>query len=93
VVTLTELLVVVIVDLTEWAESEGIARVTASAYRWFREGKPLVAPRRVGGLILVDPPAAGTMVVYARVSSADLKPDVDRRAGRSGCHRGGLCAQ
>jgi len=57
------------VNLAEWAESQGISRVTA--YRWFRDGKLPVAARKVGGLILVDAPAAaessGTTVVYARV--------------------------
>jgi predicted site-specific integrase-resolvase len=60
---------VVSVNLAEWAESQGISRVTA--YRWFRDGKLPVAARMVGGLILVDAPAAaessGTTVVYARV--------------------------
>jgi predicted site-specific integrase-resolvase len=71
----SKVVVVVIVDLAEWAESQGIARVTASAYRWLCEGKLLVAARKVGGLILVNPSAAadvaGTTVVYARVACAD----------------------
>ena len=72
--------------LAEWAESQGIARVTA--YRWFREGKLLVPARKVGGLILVDCPAAPSepatseTVVYARVSSADQKSDLDRQVAR-----------
>ncbi len=71
-------------SLAEWAESQGIARVTA--YRWFREGKLPVPARKVGGLILVDPPAAdrpsAETVVYARVSSADQKSDLDRQVAR-----------
>ncbi len=58
-----------------------------TAYRWFREGKLPVPARRVGRLILVDPAAVepaptGTTVVYARVSSADQKPDLDRQVAR-----------
>jgi len=73
-------------NLAEWAETQGIARGTA--YRWFREGKLPVPARRVGGLILVDSPAAlevpstSETVVYARVSSADQKSDLDRQVAR-----------
>ena len=72
-------------NLAEWAESQGIARVTA--YRWFRDGKLPVPARKVGGLILVDVPDTasaprGTTVVYARVSAADQKPDLDRQVAR-----------
>jgi predicted site-specific integrase-resolvase len=73
------------VNLKEWAEREGVHHVTA--YRWFREGKLPVPARRAGRLILVDPAAtqpapAGVSVVYARVSSADQKPDLDRQVSR-----------
>ncbi len=72
-------------NLAEWAESQGIARVTA--YRWFRAGKLPVPARKVGGLILVDTPDAAAWrttetVVYARVSSADQKSDLDRQVAR-----------
>lgn len=71
-------------NLAEWAETQGIARVTA--YRWFREGKLPVPARKVGGLILVDSPApvpsTSETVVYARVSSADQKSDLDRQVAR-----------
>jgi predicted site-specific integrase-resolvase len=58
-----------------------------TAYRWFREGKLPVPARRAGRLILVDPAAtepapAGMTVVYARVSSADQKADLDRQVAR-----------
>lgn len=57
-----------------------------TAYRWFRDGKLPVPARRVGGLILVDAPgmdaAAGTVAVYARVSSADQRADLDRQVAR-----------
>jgi predicted site-specific integrase-resolvase len=73
------------VNLKEWAAREGVHYVTA--YRWFREGKLPVPARRAGRLILVDPAAtepapAGMTVVYARVSSADQKADLDRQVAR-----------
>jgi predicted site-specific integrase-resolvase len=73
------------VNLKEWAAREGVHHVTA--YRWFREGKLPVPARRVGRLILVDPaatgPAAeGVTAVYARVSSADQRADLDRQVAR-----------
>jgi predicted site-specific integrase-resolvase len=73
------------VNLKEWAAREGVHYVTA--YRWFREGKLRVPARRAGRLILVDPAAtepapAGMTVVYARVSSADQKADLDRQVAR-----------
>jgi predicted site-specific integrase-resolvase len=75
----------VLVNLKEWAAREGVHYVTA--YRWFREGKLPVPARRVGRLILVDPAAtepvaAGVSVVYARVSCADQKTDLDRQVAR-----------
>ena len=75
-----------LMNLAEWAETQGIARGTA--YRWFREGRLPVPARRVGGLILVDSPVAvevpstSETVVYARVSSADQKSDLDRQVAR-----------
>jgi predicted site-specific integrase-resolvase len=72
------------VNLKEWAKREGVHPVTA--YRWFREGILPVPARRVGGLILVEQPTetvpAETVVVYARVSSADQKDDLDRQVAR-----------
>ena len=64
-----------------------------------RDGMLPVPARKVGGLILVDEPApssaAGMAVVYARVSSADQKSDLDRQVARvtgwgdqPGCRRG-----
>lgn len=59
-----------------------------TAYRWFRDGKLPVKARKVGGLILIDEdadPAAGLpeqVVVYARVSSADQRSDLDRQVAR-----------
>ncbi len=71
-------------NLKEWAGVQGIHPVTA--YRWFRDGKLPVPARRVGGLILVDAPGAsvptGRVAVYARVSSADQRADLDRQVAR-----------
>ncbi|HEU0190960.1 MAG TPA: IS607 family transposase [Mycobacterium sp.] len=72
-------------NLAAWAERNGVARVTA--YRWFRAGRLPVSAQRVGRLILVDEPAGdggpvGRTTVYARVSSADQKADLDRRVAR-----------
>jgi predicted site-specific integrase-resolvase len=70
--------------LKRWAELNGVHHVTA--YRWFREGKLPVPARRVGRLILIDVPSTGrdtgSTVVYARVSSADQRPDLDRQVAR-----------
>jgi predicted site-specific integrase-resolvase len=73
------------VNLATWAERNGVARVTA--YRWFRAGLLPVAARKVGRLILVDDPAveAGPQprtAVYARVSSADQRADLDPQVAR-----------
>lgn len=71
--------------MKQWAAREGVHYVTA--YRWFREGKLPVPARRVGRLILVDPAATeptpvGVTAIYARVSSADQKTDLDRQVAR-----------
>ena len=73
------------VNLKEWAKREGVHPVTA--YRWFREGKLPVPARRVGGLILVEQaaeasPSGTAVVVYAGVSSADQRSDLDRQVAR-----------
>lgn len=72
-------------NLATWAERNGVARGTA--YRWFRAGLLSVMARRVGRLILVDEPAGDAgmrspTAVYARVSSADQKADLDRQVAR-----------
>jgi predicted site-specific integrase-resolvase len=71
------------VNLKEWAAVQGIHPKTA--YRWYREGKLPVPVKRVDRLILVDAPAprkTGKVAVYARVSSADQKADLDRQVAR-----------
>lgn len=72
-------------DLVAWAESNGVARVTA--YRWLRAGLLPVPARKVGRLILLGEPTGGAglrarTAVYARVSSADQKADLDRQVAR-----------
>jgi predicted site-specific integrase-resolvase len=73
-------------NLAAWAERNGVARVTA--YRWFRAGLLPVPAQRVGRLILVDDSSPGPTArpaltaVYARVSSADQKLDLDRQVAR-----------
>lgn len=69
-------------NLAVWAERNGVARVTA--YRWFHAGLLPVPARKAGRLILVDDQPAdrsrrARTAVYARVSSADQKVDLDRQ--------------
>jgi predicted site-specific integrase-resolvase len=72
------------VNLKEWAAREGISYTTAR--RWLAAGKLPVPAQKVGGLILVEDTVAGRpegiTAVYARVSSADQKPDLDRQVAR-----------
>jgi predicted site-specific integrase-resolvase len=73
------------VNLKEWAVSQGVSY--AVARKWYADGILPVSARRVGGLILVgdlaDGPApTGSTVVYARVSSVDQRPDLDRQVAR-----------
>lgn len=71
-------------NLKEWAAREGVSYTTAR--RWLAAGKLPVPARKVGGLILVEdrtaPEPEGIAAVYARVSSADQKPDLDRQVAR-----------
>lgn len=73
------------VNLKEWAASQGIAYVTAR--RQYAAGTLPVPTYRLGRLIMVGEPMpsaapAGQTVVYARVSSADQRPDLDRQVAR-----------
>jgi putative resolvase len=76
------------VNLTEWAQAQGIDVTTA--YRWYRKGRLPVPVQKVGWLILVSPEiassaggvAAGGVGLYARVSSHDQKADLDRQVAR-----------
>jgi putative resolvase len=72
------------VKLAEWARRNGVHPQTA--YRWFREGTmPVPARRLPSGTIMVevaDAARQGQVVVYARVSSADQRADLDRQVAR-----------
>jgi predicted site-specific integrase-resolvase len=76
---------IVDVNLKEWAASQGVAYVTAR--RQYAAGTLPVPTYRLGRLIMVGEPLtaapdAGQTVVYARVSSADQRPDLDRQVAR-----------
>ena len=73
------------VNLKEWAERQGVSYATAR--RWHAAGSLPVPARKVGGLVLIGEPitperSTGQTVVYARVSSADQRPDLDRQVAR-----------
>ena len=72
-------------NLGEWARQQDIHPQTA--YRWFRTGTLPVPARKMGKLILVGDLEAGRVssrltAVYARVSSADQRDDLDRQVAR-----------
>jgi len=72
-------------NLKEWAASQGISYATAR--RWYEAGMLPIPARKIGGLVLIGEPAGpvhavGQTVVYARVSSADQRPDLDRQVAR-----------
>ncbi len=72
-------------NLAARAERNSVTRVTA--YRWFRAGLLPVSAQRVGRLILVEDASVAARprsrtAVYARVSSADQKADLDRQVAR-----------
>jgi predicted site-specific integrase-resolvase len=68
----------------EWVAGQGVSYATA--LRWFKGGKLPVPAYQADRLIVVGTPAptpaAGSTVVYARVSSADQRPDLDREVAR-----------
>jgi putative resolvase len=75
------------VNLTEWARVQGVHPQTA--YRWSREGTlPVPAVRVNSRSVLTAPDATtaatggGGLGLYARVSSHDQKPDLDRQVAR-----------
>ncbi|MCW2661312.1 MAG: putative resolvase, partial [Mycobacterium sp.] len=73
-------------DLAVWAGRSGVTWVTACC--WFRAGLLAVAARKVGRLVLLDddPSVSGEArlraAVYAWVSSADRRADLDRQVVR-----------
>jgi len=72
------------VNLKQWASSQGVSYATAR--RWFDAGTLPVPAYQVGRLIVIGDPvpaaSAGSTVVYARVSSADQRADLDRQVAR-----------
>ena len=70
--------------LSDWARQQGISYKTA--WRSWKHGTlPVPARQMPTGTILVDVPERGTesaAVLYARVSSADQKSDLDRQVAR-----------
>jgi len=72
------------VNLKQWASSQGVSYATAR--RWFDAGTLPVPAYQVGRLIVIGDPvpaaSAGSTVVYARVSSADQRSDLDRQVAR-----------
>ncbi|MEO3779907.1 IS607 family transposase [Micromonospora sp. B11E3] len=73
-------------NVKEWAAATGVSYVTAR--RRYAAGTLPVPTCRLGRLIMVGEPLtgaasdAGKTVVYARVSSAGQKPDLDRQVAR-----------
>src|ERR1700730_11197940 len=69
--------------LSAWARGLGVSYRTA--LNWFHAGTLPVSARQLPtGTIVVEPSAepSGETVAYCRVSSADQRADVERRAGR-----------
>jgi IS605 OrfB family transposase len=79
---------VMAVNLKEWAAATGVSYATAR--RRYESGTLPVPAYRLGRLIMVGVPLTGAVanvgrvVVYARVSSADQIPDLDRQVARAG---------
>ena len=73
-------------NLKEWAAATGVSYATAR--RGYEAGMLPVPTYRMGRLIMVGEPvmpsvaAADQTVVYAGVSSADQRPDLDRQVAR-----------
>lgn len=69
--------------LSNWAKQNGISYITA--YRWWRQGiLPVKAEQIKTGTIIVYPIVSISegVALYARVSSADQKSDLERQLGR-----------
>ena len=70
--------------LSTWARQQGVQYKTA--HRWFQKGiLPVPARQLPTGTILVEVQSAqplGGVALYARVSSAEQKEDLDRQLGR-----------
>jgi putative resolvase len=72
------------VKLSVWAKANGLTYQTA--WRMWRDGRlPIPAEQLATGTIIVHPPqqtGADAAALYARVPSADQKPDLERQLGR-----------
>ncbi|MBK8536148.1 MAG: IS607 family transposase [Candidatus Competibacteraceae bacterium] len=70
--------------LSMWAKSQGLLYKTA--WRLWKDGKlPVPAEQLLTGTVIVHPPVAATeggVALYARVSSADQKADLERQMAR-----------
>ena len=70
--------------LSAWAKANGLAYKTA--WRMWRDGRlPIPAEQLPTGTVIVHPPpapSAEAVALYARVSSADQKADLERQLGR-----------
>ena len=70
--------------LSAWAKQNGLSY--KGAYRMWKAGQlPVPAEQLPTGTILVHPPITttdGGVALYARVSSADQKPDLERQVAR-----------
>lgn len=70
--------------LSVWAKSQGLRYETA--WKMWKTGRlPVPAEQLLTGTILVHPPVTATeggVALYARVSSADQKPDLERQVAR-----------
>jgi putative resolvase len=74
--------------LSAWAKANGLTYKTA--WRMWRDGQlPVPAEQLATGTVLVHPPQAPSadgVALYARVSSADQKDDLERQLGRLADH-------
>jgi putative resolvase len=69
--------------LSDWAKRQGISYRTA--WRWFKDGNlPVVAEQTKTGTILIKDLSldVNTVAIYARVSSAEQKKDLDQQIAR-----------
>ena len=70
--------------LSVWAKSQGLRYETA--WKMWKTGRlPVPAEQLPTGTIIVHPPVTpteGGVALYARVSSADQKPDLERQVAR-----------
>ena len=69
--------------LSQWAKEQGISYTTA--WRMWKAGTlPVPAEQLASGTVILHPPMTqvGGVALYARVSSADQKADLDRQLAR-----------